>query len=55
MLHIWIDETLHYRISECLELRLRKIEGLEKFLIHNLADELAYFRILDALLDCIKS
>jgi D-alanyl-D-alanine dipeptidase len=48
MLHIWVHETLHDRVSECFKLRLRKIKSLEKLAIHHLLYELAHFRILDA-------
>ena len=54
MLHVRIYETLYYRVGKGLKLRLREIKSLEKLAIHHLLDELAYFRILDTLLDSIK-
>ena len=55
MLHIRIEETLYHRVRKRLELWLRKIKSLHKFLVHHLPYECSHFRILDAFLHGIKT
>ena len=55
MLYIRIDKALYHRISECLKLRLREIEGFKEFSVHNLLYILSYLRILHALLYSVES